>query len=209
MKHEKRHHSHKHHHHHHKSSETSVDWKKRVLRHDGKTYLFESYSRGLTPCYWRRLGRHGHQHSVSMTWQMEALDRVLEDQERKRIEIVQKTVLAMEKARDEEARDSDSASEDKPTPWQKHTQQGPPKKGERVERTKHGIRAYSSDGRTWWDFCVNNSTTYPGGTAVRLTLPPPRKDGKRWHMAVFDVETMEAIRREFDRGNKPDHRKRP
>jgi hypothetical protein len=120
---------------------------------------------------------------------------------------LQKAILAAEELTNPAPSDSASASDSpkesvgghKLTPWQKHEQKGPAKKGQRVERTKYGVRLWNVDGTTYWDVCVNNSTKHPGNSAVRMTLPPPRRDGKKFHMAVFDFECMEAWIRELSR----------
>ncbi len=212
---------HKHHH----SSGTRVDLKKQRVHLDGKTYRWEFWEGGSTS--WDRASstqckkdgktvpfvkeeKRSKKHTWDKVWrELDAdkdrhLIRQLGHLKQKQL---QKAVL------DHEAKtlpddDSSSASESESpatqlTPWQKREKQGPPAKGKRVERTKYGVRVYSSDGRTYWDLCVNNSTKYQGGSAVRITLPPARKDGKRWNMAVFDLEAMEAIRREFARGERP------
>lgn len=193
-----KHHRHKHKHHH-RRADKFVDWERHRLYHEGREYKFEPYTSSITPCKWIRIDRRGHREFVEMKYELEELDKVLlyafatQDDE---------SVVASESS--ESSHESAGGHKiKKETPWQKHTNQGPRKKGQRVERTKYGVRAFSVDGKTWWDFCVNNSNTYHGSAAMRITLPPPRKDGNRWHMAVFDLETMEAIRRELARGPKP------
>jgi hypothetical protein len=189
-KHKRRKDRERHHHgHHHRGP--SVDLVKKRLYYDGETYKFDPYTEDMTPCNWWRIGKHGHRHLISMVYEAERLDGVL----------LRAIAMGQEAPESESsASASESAEEKRQTPWQKHMKGGPPAKGKRVERDKYGVRVYSSDGKTWWNVCVNKSTKYDG-TAVRVMLPP-RKDGKPpW--AVFDLEAMEALRREFDRGEQP------
>jgi hypothetical protein len=210
---------HKHHH----SSSTRVDFKKQRVHLDGKTYRWEFWEGGSTS--WDRASstqckkdgkivdfvpkeKRGNKYTWDKVWREldEKKDRNLIHQlDQLREKHVQKTVLANEAKTfpDDDSSSADETEATQLTPWQKREKQGPPAKGKRVERTKYGVRVFSSDGRTYWDVCVNNSTKYQGGSAVRITLPPARKDGKRWNMAVFDLEAMEAIRREFARGERP------
>lgn len=186
--------------------EYEVDETKQTLRYHGHTYYWDRDDD------WFRVSRHNpkRKHFLKPNEgdrkRIDRLNSIRHRAEKERNDQNYKIVTAIETALDpssESDAESEPAEEQKDTPWQRHTKQGPPAKGKRIERTKYGVRVYTIDGKTWWDLCVNDSTSYPGATAVRMTLPPPRKDGKRWHMAVFDLETMEAIRREFARGTKP------
>jgi hypothetical protein len=205
-----KHHKHHHHHseksshrHHHSTSVTSVDWKKQRLYHDGEKYTYESFGNGLTPCKWWRIGRSG-MHIVTSAGEISDLDEVLLRQSQKKVLADEGKIFTAQEASASCEEDRSASSHDrKLSPWQKHTKAGPPAKGKRIERTKYGVRIWNVEGTTYWDFCVNDSTKHPGNAAVRLTLPPPRKDGKQFQMGIFDLEAMEAIRRELARGPQP------
>jgi hypothetical protein len=127
--------------------------------------------------------------------------------------LIQKVVLAAEEDHFRKPSDSAAASESAAeksadgrqiTPWQKHEQR--PKKGSVIERDKYGVRLYSSDPRFYLDVCVNTSKKYTG-TSVRVSCPPSKKNS--WRTFTFDLETMEALRREVDRGEQSEKKKRP
>jgi hypothetical protein len=128
------------------------------------------------------------------------LDSILEQCEKERSKQLQRAVLDAEEARypspkeSSSADDSDSANAGELTPWQKHEQR--PKKGSVIERDKYGVRLFSSDPKFYLDICVNSSKKYEG-TSVRLSAPPGKKT---WRTFTFDFETMEALRREVERG---------
>ncbi len=188
------------------SSDSAMDLKKKRLYHQGEEYAFNSYTDDLTPCTWVRIkqrGTNGTSEQVTNQFEMEKLDVVLLRTAVLEHENGRRTLGVIDPPDSDEDGDKDEEEETEHTkPWQKHIQ-GPPAKGKRIERTKYGIRVYSCDRKTYWDFLVNKSTKETGSAAVRVTLPPARRDGKRWHMAVFDLEAMEAIRREFARGPQP------
>jgi hypothetical protein len=181
------------------------DEAKRSLRYHDKTYHWDEEQD------WYRISKHDREKRKYLNQNderrrigrlNEILRQAVEERQSENYDLAT-TIESVTHPAPDADEESESAHEKKETPWQKHTKQGPPAKGKPIDRTKYGTRVYSVDGKTWWDICVNDSTNYPGGTAVRLILPPPRKDGKRWHMGVFDLETMEAIRREFARGIRP------
>jgi len=177
---------------------------KTKCKKDGKIVDFVPKEKRSKKYTWEKAWRDLHSDTKKNNDRLiRRLDALVEKAEARKAKQLQKAVLAFDHANDLPDEDSSSGSAEetpvKLTPWQKREKQGPPAKGKRIERTKYGVRVYSNDQKTYWDICVNNSTTYRG-TAVRMTLPPPRKDGKRWTMAVFDLEAMEAIRREFARG---------
>jgi hypothetical protein len=186
---------------------------KTKCKRDGKIVDFVPKEKRSEKHTWEKVWRDLHIATEKNKRLRNRLEALVEETEKKKTKQLQKAVRAMDEAAylpDEDSSSSDSSSSsagEKPaelTPWQKREKQGPPAKGKRIERTKYGVRVFSNDGKTYWDICVNNSTKYRGTTAVRVTLPPPRKDGKRWNMATFDLEAMEAIRREFARGERPE-----
>jgi hypothetical protein len=191
----------KHKHHKHHTHKDSVDWKKKRMYFNGRKYTFSPYTDALTPCTWHKKGSDGDYRALNVQYELDELDEQL-----LRIYVLEQE----EKHQKSSSQSSESASSASETPkkpagnpsWKKHVQ-GPPAKGKRIERTKYGVRVWTIDGKTYWDFCVNDSTKHSAAAAVRVTLPPPRRDGKQFHMGIFDLETMEAIRRELARGPKP------
>jgi hypothetical protein len=185
-----------------------VDFDKRALRYHHETYHWDADAdwhrvSKSNPKNQHYLNRYDSEHDKKLSHRLDAiLERAVEE----RNDDNYKAISRIEDERypalepDDSEESSGGHKIKKETPWQKHMKNGPPAKGKRIERDKYGVRVYSNDGKTWWNFLVNTSTKY-NGTAVRVMVPP-RKDGKPpW--AVFDLEAMEAIRREFARGEQP------
>jgi hypothetical protein len=86
------------------------------------------------------------------------------------------------------------------SPWQWHKNQEPAAEGESIKRDKYGVRVYSLDAGKpgkkspyFLEVAVNKSKKYKA-TSVRIVA-----GGKhRWY--TFDLKGMEALRREFARG---------
>jgi hypothetical protein len=94
------------------------------------------------------------------------------------------------------------------SPWHWHNLKDPPAEGETVERDKYGVRVYSLDvrhpgkkSRYYLEVAVNKSKYKKyKATSVRVSA------GGKHLMYTFDLEAIEALRKEFARG---EHRRFP
>jgi hypothetical protein len=202
---------HKHHHRH----KAYVDLKERSVRIGSKTYVCEDeWDRDLgeTVHLWMRPRSHnGGRRSLDPRKDRHLIRRLehdIADAKERKAGHTEKAplakledVLAMEDARHGTQAESDSTDKGRLTPWQKHEKR--PKKGSVIERDKYGTRLYSNDPTFYIDICVNPSTKY-AGTSVRVSCPPGKK---AWRTFTFDLETMEAFRREVDRGEQREEQK--